>query len=289
MPLDIDRRVGILGGGQLGLMLTEAAIKLKVRVVTLDQEHCPVTNVIKNPGPKHIVGSFTDPNAIRRLAAQCDILTTEIEHVDTHALEELSSSSNTNDRSRIFPFEVQPHWRTIRTIQDKYLQKVHLGRNKFPIADSLPIGALDETSVLEVAKTLGYPFMLKSRTEAYDGKGNSPVKSAAEIPVALNRLRDRPLYAERWVGFSKELAVMVVKLEDEAIDSSGQWEKATVAYPVVETIHENSICKLVYAPARNVSEIVMQRAQALARQTVAGFWGTGIFGVELFLLNGGKF
>lgn len=288
----MDKTVGILGGGQLGLMLTEAANNLNLKVVTLDREDCPVIKMIKTPRPKHVTGSFTDPNAIRHLATLCDILTIEIEHVNTDVLEDLSKSTNTDDKPKKPRVEVQPSWMTIRTIQDKYRQKAHLLRNRIPVADSRPIEESNIRNVEDVGKDLGYPFMLKSRTEAYDGKGNYPVKSSSDIPAALKRLKDRPLYAERWASFTKELAVMVVKVEDEAIDSldsSGRWEKTTVAYPVVETIHEESICKLVYAPARNVSGVVMQKAQILARQAVAGFWGKGVFGVEMFLLDDSKF
>lgn len=285
----MDKTVGILGGGQLGLMLTEAANNLKVNVITLDREDCPVIRMISKPRPKHLVGSFTDQNAIRRLATQCDILTIEIEHVNTHVLEDLSNGISVGDDSKKHQVEVQPSWLTIRTIQDKYHQKVHLMRNGIRVADSRPVEESNVRNLQDVGKDLGYPFMLKSRTEAYDGKGNYPVRSESEIPIALQRLKDRPLYAERWASFTKELAVMVVKVENEATDSFGQWERATVAYPVVETIHEHSICKLVYAPARNISGAVMQKAQILARQAVAGFWGKGVFGVEMFLVGDGKF
>jgi len=77
---------------------------------------------------------------------------------------------------------------------------------------------------------------------------------------------------------------MVVKTEDDA-SSDG---RSTIAYPAVETIHEDSICKLVYAPARGVSEKVQQEAQGLARKAVGSLWGKGVFGVELFLMDDGK-
>lgn len=74
---------------------------------------------------------------------------------------------------------------------------------------------------------------------------------------------------------------MVVKIVDDAAED---WQKATMAFPVMETVHEESICKLVYAPARNVSASIEQQAKSLARRAVAGFWGKGVFGVEMFLL-----
>lgn len=303
---NIKKTVGVLGGGQLGLMLTEAARNLKVNIVTLDQESCPVLKMIHSPPPKHIIGSFIDPSGIRELAAQCDILTFEIEHVNTDVVERMAipdirpsgfdaSQYQSDLQAGLIPrhdpkepqVEVQPSWRTIRIIQDKFLQKVHLKRNRIPVADSRLVDD-NFAHTQAVAKELGYPFMLKARKGAYDGNGNFPVKSEIEIPAALKRLKGRPLYAEGWANFMVELAVMVVKVVDEATDSLDQWEKATLAYPVVETIHENSICKLVYAPARNIPWTVMQKAQKLARQAVSGFWGKGVFGVEMFLLEDGK-
>lgn len=283
----MDKTIGVLGGGQLGRMLTEAASKLNIKVVTLDGAACPAKQI--NAHSDHVNGSFTDPQAIRQLAVKCDVLTVEIEHVNTNVLEDLSSGVEARNDLRCAQVEVQPSWRTIRIIQDKYDQKVHLIRNGVAVADSRPVGISTVEEVEKVAKDLGYPLMLKSRTEAYDGRGNYPIKSAGEIPTALAKLKDRPLYAEQWANFTAELAVMVVKVEDDPVDSTGEWEKATVAYPVVETIHEESICKLVYAPARNVSSIVMQEAQNLARLAVAGFWGRGVFAVEMFLLEDGEF
>lgn len=269
----MNKTIGILGGGQLGQMLTEAAHKLQIRVVTLDREHCPAMKV--NASAEHVHGSFTDVPAIRRLAARCDVMTVETEHVDTSALESL-----------VAEVEIQPSWQAIKIIQDKYNQKLHLSSNGIRVVDSLPINTPDVNEAQRVIDALGgYPCMLKSRTEAYDGRGNYPVKAASEIPVALAKLKGRPLYAERWAHFKSELAVMVVKIGDGSID---QWQDFTLAYPVVETIHEDSICKLVYAPARDVSTPVMQKAQELARRAVATLQGRGVFGVEMFLLEDGE-
>src|SRR5690606_13764606 len=119
---------------------------------------------------------------------------------------------------------------------------------------------------------LGYPFMLKARTLAYDGRGNYVVKNPASIERALDFLGDRPLYAEKFAKFVRELAVMVVRTRDNLVFS----------YPTVETVHADNICKLVYMPAR-VADSVQQRAKMLAENAVRTFWGAGVFGVEMFL------
>ena len=166
--------------------------------------------------------------------------------------------------------QVQPSWKTIRTIQDKFLQKNHFEQNGVRTAVSKSVPENTEKALQAVGKELGYPFMLKARKDAYDGRGNFPVKSPSDIKEALEVLNDRALYAEKWAHFEMELAVMVVKTEDEAsVDS----ETSTIAYPAVETIHEDSVCKLVYCPPRKIPIRIQKAAQDLARKAVASLWG----------------
>jgi len=268
-------------------MLSEAAHRLNIKLVFLDADNAPAKQI--DARSNHINGSFTDPEAVRQLAQICDLLTVEIEHVDTDILEEISTGTETRPDWRVIhgvKVEVQPSWRTIRVIKDKLHQKEHLVQHGISTPQSTAIENNRLTDLEDVGKELGYPFMLKSRTDAYDGRGNYPVKSVSDIQSALAALKNRPLYAEQWADFKAELAVMVVKVHDDAIVTD--WQTATMAFPVVETVHQDSICKLVYAPARNVSPAIIQHAQELARRAVAGLWGKGVFGVELFLLSNGK-
>lgn len=271
------RTVGILGGGQLGRMLIEAASIRNISVAVLDKTNAPAKQI--NATNIGVDGSFADPQAIRKLANQCDILTVEIEHVDTYILEELEKESKVHGRK----VGIQPNWETIRTIQDKFSQKELLMRGDVDVAESLPIEE-SSTEVLQEVKTrLSLPFMLKARTGAYDGRGNYAVRSSDQYQDALKTLKGRPLYAEKWIEFAKELAVMVIKTTDGADPDS--WSTSTLSYPTVETVHEDNICKLVYAPARGISDETKGNAQKLARRAVASFKGKGIFGVEMFLLK----
>lgn len=270
-----DRVIGVLGGGQLGRMLVEAAHRLNLKVAILDAPSAPAKQI--NAIQKHVEGSFSNAEDVQKLANQCDILTAEIEHINTKVLEEVAEASGKP--------VIYPSWKTIRTIQDKYVQKEYLIRNNVETAESIPIENASAVTLGDVGNKLGFPFMLKARTEAYDGRGNYPVKSAADITAALNALKGRPLYAEKWAHFKMELAAMVVHTNDKEVPS--EWEKNTLSFPVVETIHEDSICKLVYAPARKVDSKILARAQQLARRAVACFAGKGVFGVEMFLLEDG--
>ncbi|KAL6721513.1 hypothetical protein ACLMJK_000617 [Lecanora helva] len=270
-----SRTIGILGGGQLGRMLVEAANNRNISVKVLDKEHSPAKQ-INGPHPG-VNGSFADPDAIRKLAEGCDILTVEIEHVDTYVLEELEKEAHEKGKK----LEIHPSWHAIRTIQDKYKQKETLEEGGVKIAESRAISDASIPSLQQTSQQMGFPFMLKARTEAYDGRGNYAVRSADDFSAALEALKGRPLYAERWVSFSKELAVMVVKTDNDA--NSDNWESATLAYPVVETVHQNSILSKLNAPARGIPSTIRQKAQDLARRAVASFKGKGIFGVEMFL------
>ncbi|SJM87618.1 probable Phosphoribosylaminoimidazole carboxylase [Zygosaccharomyces bailii] len=262
-----SRTVGILGGGQLGRMIVEAAHRLNIKTVILDAPNSPAKQI--NAIAEHVDGSFANPEDIEKLAEKCDVLTVEIEHVDVPTLKKLQSKHPN--------LKVYPSPETIGLIQDKFVQKEHLVANNIAVAESLPIESASIESLATVGEKLGYPFMLKSRTMAYDGRGNFVVKGSESIPDALQFLEGRPLYAEKWAPFVKELAVMIVRSIDGRVFS----------YPTVETIHRDNICYVCYAPAR-VPDSVQLRAKLLAENAVRAFPGCGIFGVEMFYLENGE-
>ncbi|KAF7321764.1 phosphoribosylaminoimidazole carboxylase [Mycena kentingensis (nom. inval.)] len=261
-----DKVVGILGGGQLGRMLAQAAALLNIKVLILDVgQHAPAKQVIAPQSPEHahIDGSFSDAAKIRELAQKVDILTVEIEHVDADALAQSGTI-------------VHPSPNTIKLIQDKFEQKKHLKARGCPVSSFISVeSSLDAIEL--AAKTLGLPLMLKSRTLAYDGRGNFVLRNLSQAAEALAALGNRPLYAEKWVPFKAEIAVMVVR------SASGE----TRAYPVVETVHKESICHLVFAPLRSRDSTLARRAQDVAMNAIKTFDGAGVFGVEMFLMDDG--
>jgi phosphoribosylaminoimidazole carboxylase len=261
----MEKVVGILGGGQLGRMLTEAANRLNIKVVSLDAPNSPAKRLAAHGD--HVDGSFKDAKAIRELARRCDVMTIEIEHVDANVLRDLQEDPDVAENVTI-----EPSWKTIEIIQDKYRQKLHLGEHGVRTADSLRLHETNPDLAL-VAESFRYPFMLKARRDAYDGRGNFKVNSQKDFKPALDFLGDRALYAERFAPFKMELAVVVARTA-----------KGALPFPVVETVHERSICKLVYAPPRGVSAAVCQKAQDLAVKAVDTFEGKGVFAVEMFLL-----
>lgn len=252
-------------------MLAVPAALMNTDIVFLDVgEYSPAKQVVlpKSPSKAHVNGAFTDPAKIRELAEKVDVLTVEIEHVNADVLEKIQPS---------LVLGVHPAPSTIRIIQDKFNQKHHFQSRGLPVAPFLQIESTID-SINHATQRLGLPLMIKSRTLAYDGRGNYVVRSLAQASEALVALKNRPLYCEKWVPFVKEIAVMVVRSTNGEVRS----------YPAVETVHKENICHLVFAPLRSNDPAVAERARRVAEAAVQTFEGAGIFGVELFLLADGE-
>ena len=263
-----ELHVGCLGGGQLGRMMAQAASRLGCQMTVLDPGglDSPAGKVCG----KAIAGPFKDAAKIQELAKVVDVVTVEIEHVDTTGLAAIEKQG----------VPVHPSSATIALIQDKYAQKQHLSK-----VDGVPLGEFcdvpDVAALLAAGERWGFPLMLKTKRDAYDGRGNLPVMTKDEAAAGFASLSNggkAALYAERWQPFTKELAVMVAR------SASGE----TRSYPVVETVQKDSICHTVVAPAHGVPTASMESAMAIASAAVASLSGGGIFGVELFLLADGR-
>ena len=253
-------------------MLAASASLLNVKVVILDiGEHAPAKQIIAPTKPElaHIDGSFTDGQKILELAEKVDILTVEIEHIDVDVLDKVAQTRKV---------QVHPSPSTIRLIQDKYNQKKHLQRAGIAVAEFFEIPDPTPDAVRAVIDKLGLPLMIKSRTLAYDGRGNFALHHESQIEEVLATLKDRPLYAEKWVSFEREVAVMVVRKVNGSVAS----------YPPVETVHRDNICLLTFAPLRSSDPKVAAKVQTLAESAVLAFEGAGIFGVEMFQLPDGS-
>ncbi|GAW26739.1 putative phosphoribosylaminoimidazole carboxylase [Rosellinia necatrix] len=277
--------IGLLGGGQLGRMLCQAAAPLGITVAVLDAEDCPAKQI--NQNGLHVTGSFKDPEKIRTLASRCDILTVEIEHVECDVLEEIATKgvevpSPDGNGTIMKRVPVHPSYKTLRLIQDKFQQKEYFAKSGLPVAPQMAIEPANArvASIEQAAKRFGFPFMLKGSKGSYDGRGNLKVRGPDDIESAVAQMGDQPLYAEKFVPFEMELAVMVMRTEDD----DGNLKKV-YPYPVVETIHEDSICTKVFFPPRNVADSITQRAQKVACDVVSRLWGRGVFAVEMFLVG----
>ena len=253
--------LGVVGGGQLGRMLGEAAGPLGVEVAVLDPTpNCPASPVVR----EQVVGDFDDPDGVRELAAAADFLTYEIELADPDLLESVREE---------FGVPVHPTPETLRVIQDKLVQNRFLADRGIPVPDFRGVG--DSAELQEALDELGCPAMLKARTGGYDGRGNFPIESREDAEDAL-AASPGPAVVEEFVDFVREVSVIGVK---------GDGEVAT--YPLGENVHEEEILRETVVPART-AESVWERADEVAREVLDALDGRGVYGIELFETQSGE-
>ncbi|RPI71198.1 MAG: 5-(carboxyamino)imidazole ribonucleotide synthase [Ignavibacteriales bacterium] len=252
--------IGILGGGQLARMSAFQAYKLGFDIAILEKQmNSPAGQLTKN----EFVGWVDDEAVLKKFADRSDIITLENEFIDHSYLEKIERWGK----------EVIPSSKTISLIQDKYVQKSTLRKNNIPVADFNKVSF--NTPYKKIKKQLGEKFLLKSRTMGYDGYGNALVNNEMDLSNGYNKLlnRNAELYAERFVEFEKELAVMVVRTKTQ-----------TKVYPVAETIHKNHILHIVKVPAV-IEKKILNIAKEIAVESVEAVKGFGLFGIELFVEN----
>jgi 5-(carboxyamino)imidazole ribonucleotide synthase len=261
-PLPPGSTIGILGGGQLGRMLSLAAARLGFDVAILDPEpDCPAARVSAHA----VVGAYDDPQALKALAALCDVVTFEFENVPAAAVEILTGLG----------VEVAPNARALATAQDRIAEKSFFQAEGVPtVAFAEVDAAADIAAALE---RLGAPALLKTRREGYDGKGQVWVKSPADAEAAFAAIGGAPAILEAKCPFVREVSLIAARGRDGAV----------AAYPLAENLHENGILRRTVAPAPASGATAAQ-----AREIVATILGrldyVGVIGVELFELADGK-
>ncbi len=251
--------LGIIGGGQLGMMITEAAKKMPehiLKIIVLDPtENCPAAQV----GAEQIVADFKDEKAIHELAKKSDIITYEIESGNSDILKSVESEA-----------EINPSPETLKVIQDKFLQKTVLFENKIPTTEFIKIDSMG--GLQQGIKKFGYPVLLKARRDAYDGRGNFKINSFKEVQKGIDYFKGQNLMLEKFVDFKMEVSVIAAR------NTKGQIK----TYPLVENIHENNILRETIAPAR-VSKGIADKAEKIAKDTMTVLKGAGVFGIEMFV------
>jgi 5-(carboxyamino)imidazole ribonucleotide synthase len=247
-------RIGIVGGGQLGRMLTLAAKPLGFHVTVLDPGvDCPAAQV-----------------GAAQLAARSDVVTWEIEHIDAATLQALQEDGH----------PVEPSPATLAMIQDKLEQKRFLARHGLPVAEHAGFDAVGDDESVEgrvraVVERLGRDIIVKTRTGGYDGRGNFRFDRFTER-LAEGALDLDDLYAERIVPFTQELSVVAAR------GSHGD----LAVYPTAETVHVDNICHTVTTPAR-ISAGQEAAAREVAHETLQLLGGAGVFAIEMFAVEGG--
>lgn len=251
-------KLGILGGGQLGRMLLQAGLDFNLYTLILDpDENAPCKDLCH----EFYVGSFRDFDTVYEFGKHCDIVTIEIEHVNADALEKLEEEG----------VKVYPSAKTVRTIQDKGLQKEFYQQHNIPTAEFRILK--DEQALQENLSFL--PAFQKLRREGYDGRGVTRLVSEADLGKAF----EEPSVLEKLVDFEKEISVIVAR------NANGE----VSAFPMVElSFHpEHNLVDSLFAPA-NVSETLQQKAEEIAKRVITSFDMVGILAVEMFLTKEGE-
>ncbi|MDY6924863.1 MAG: 5-(carboxyamino)imidazole ribonucleotide synthase [Pseudomonadota bacterium] len=260
-PLPPGSTLGILGGGQLGRMLSQAASRLGFNVVILDpEENSPAGRVSQG----QIVAAYDNPAALGVLGQTCAAVTFEFENVPAASVAALAEGGAA----------VSPGPQALAVAQDRVAEKTFLNGVGAPTVDFAAVDSLDD--LLAGLERLGAPALLKTRRDGYDGKGQVWVRSAKMAADAWHAVGERPAILEARADFVRELSVIAARGRDGAI----------AVYPLGENIHKGGVLKTTVAPAV-VEARTEKRAKAIATVILEGLDYVGVLGVELFDLGDG--
>ena len=257
-----DFTLGILGGGQLGKMLLAETRKFDVRTIVLDPSDDAPAAISCNA---FIKGDLMDFDTVYRFGKMVNLLTIEIENVNTDALEKLESEG----------VKVYPSAQTLKTIRNKSLQKNFYLENNIPCANAKQFKTLKDLVFQLIEAKLKMPFVWKSAEFGYDGYGVKVVRTMQD----LDNLPEGECIAEDLIPFKNELAVIVVR------NPSGQ----TMTYPVVEMEFHPVANQVEYVicPAR-IENRLANKARAVALQVSEKIGHVGLLAVEMFLTEDNK-
>ncbi len=250
-------KIGILGGGQLGRMLIQAGLDLNLDFSVLDPDiNSPCKSIAAFD-----VGNLNDYETVLEFGKKCDLVTIEIESVNTEALKFLEKKGK-----QVYP---QPH--LIELIQNKRTQKQFFKDHNIPTADFVLVENQDD-----IRKNINFlPAVNKLAREGYDGKGVAIVKIEKDISNAFNA----PGLLEKLIDFEKEISVIVARNE----------KGETASYPPVEMVFhpEANLVEYLFSPAQIVAEIAEQ-ANRIALQLIERMELVGILAVEMFVTKDGQ-
>ena len=247
------KKIGILGGGQLGRMLLQAAVNYPVETFLMENDaECPAAHLCHH----FTKGDITGFDDVYNFGKGLDAITIEIENVNDAALEKLESEG----------VKVYPRPAALKIIKNKIKQKQFYKDNEIPTSDFLI------TQNVEDLKELShfFPAVHKIGEGGYDGKGVQIIRTSSDIGSGFNV----PAVLEKMVAIHKEIAMIVV------VSQTGK----TALYPPVDMVFDNRLNLLSYqiSPA-DIPEKVLWKAEAISLTVVKALQSPGIFAVELFV------
>jgi len=251
--------IGILGGGQLGRMLALAGHALGESFRVLDPSEDATAGVVA----EHVHGSYTDQDALQQFARDLKVVTYEFENVPVETTEELE---------KLTP--VYPPPSALRIAQDRLAEKSMCRELGINTPSFLPVDNLDELHT--AIETVGLPAVLKTRRLGYDGKGQTVIHSAAEVPDAWTSLGKTGLILESFVPFDRELSIIAVR------NRKGDCR----FYPLIQNHHSQGILRVSIAPAPQLTLAIEKRAEDIARAVLERLHYVGTLAIELFDVKG---
>ncbi len=251
--------VGVVGGGQLARMMQQAAIGLGITVRLLSET---ATSSAAQVVHDVVVGDHDDLATLRAFAAGCDVVTFDHEHVPTEHLRALEADG----------IAVRPGPDALEHAQDKLVMRRRLSAAGVPCPRWAEVRTREDVDVF--GDEVGWPVVLKTPRGGYDGKGVRLVESGVDAADWLDRLAPGApgLLAEERVPFTRELAALVAR------SPSGQ----AAAYPVVQTLQVDGVCREVVAPAPGLADDHAVAAQEAALRVAGALGVVGLLAVELF-------
>jgi 5-(carboxyamino)imidazole ribonucleotide synthase len=260
-PLPPGSTIGILGGGQLGRMLSMAAARLGLKThIYSDEADAPAFDVAHG----RTVGAYADEDALARFAASCAVVTCEFENVPAETLQAAA---------RVVP--VFPGAKSFAVAQDRLVEKDFVTELGIPVAPYIKVDNADD--LRRALPHVRAPALLKTRRFGYDGKGQIVVRGADEVAAALESIGHAPALVEGIVPFEREVSVIVVRGRDGAMQF----------YDVVENVHENGILAISRAPAR-IAQALAVRAKTIAGKVADALGHVGVLCVEMFARESDK-
>ena len=255
----MNKTIGILGGGQLGRMLTLEAKRMGYRVITLEPvPESPCGQV----ADQQIVARYDNLEALATLGLHSDVITYEFENIPLDSVRFLEDAGHA----------VAPNSHVLRITQDRVLEKQFVNGCGIPTAPFAPITSYAE---LETALlTVGMPAILKTCRGGYDGKGQWRIVSAQHAREAFAAAQGVPLILEGFIPFDREISIIAAR------DAHG----TIITFPVTENTHNDGILARTIAPARISAEIATA-AREIAVRIAEGLEIVGAFAVECFVFG----
>ncbi|KAA1259104.1 N5-carboxyaminoimidazole ribonucleotide synthase [Rubripirellula obstinata] len=249
--------IGMVGGGQLGRMFSQAAAAMGYHVVVFcESADTPAAQVAH----RTVIGKLDDQDKVQQFASQCDVITLEFENIPAETMRQCNQHAPTYPAASV-----------LAIAQDRLIEKRTLRDAGLPVTPFVEVH--DSASLVDAAEQLGWPLVVKTAREGYDGKGQHKINSEADADQVPWASFDAWI-AEKWMPFEKEVSVVV------AFSSRGE----STTFPVFENDHCNHILDVSFAPAK-ISDEVANRARSVATKAAEALGLVGLMCVEFFVIE----